>query len=369
MTEAETLQQTGRTQVWHRGRKLAYFAGCDYFRLARRPEIWRAAERAGRELGWNVSASRRTTGNHGLYQTLERELAEFFRAPAAVLLPTGYLGDLAVAQALAGQFTHALMDERVHGSLAAAARFLDCPVKTFRHRQPADLARAVRRCGPRGRVIVLTDGMFAADGSVAPLAEYLAVLPEDGIILVDDAHGAGVLGRHGRGTPEHTGAGRRRLIQTITLSKALGAYGGAVLASRAVGDKIMTTSHCFAGATPVPLPLAAAALAGLRRLAMHPEWRTRLWANSERVKAALRDHGVPLPDAPGPIVALPVTSSREAARWRRALLAAGIYPSFFRYPGGPAEGCFRFVISSAHSRKELERLTGVLIANVPGRTH
>jgi 7-keto-8-aminopelargonate synthetase-like enzyme len=341
-----------------------YFAGCDYFRLARRPEIWRAAARAGRDLGWNVSASRRTTGNHELYQTLERALAEFFHAPAAVLLPTGYLGDMAVAQALAGQFTHALMDERVHGSLVAAARFLDSPVQTFRHRQPADLARAIRRCGPRARVIVLTDGMFAADGSVAPLAEYLAVLPADGMILVDDAHGAGVLGRQGRGTPEHTGAGRRRIIQTITLSKALGAYGGAVLAGRAVCDKIMTASPCFAGATPVPLPLAASALAGLKLLAAHPEWRTRLWANSERVKAALRARGVPLPEAPGPIVPLPVTSPREAARWRRALLAAGIYPSFFRYPGAPADGCFRFVISSAHSRAELDRLTDVLTALV-----
>jgi 7-keto-8-aminopelargonate synthetase-like enzyme len=360
MTEAETLQQTGRTQVWHHGRKLDYFAGCDYFRLARRPEVWRAAERAGRLLGWNVAASRRTTGNHVLYQTLERELAEFFHAPAAVLLPTGYTADLAVAQALAGQFTLALMDERAHGSLAAAARCLDCPVKTFRHRQPAELARALRRCGPRGRVIVLTDGMFSADGSVAPLAEYLAVLAENAIILVDDAHAAGVLGRHGRGTPEHTGAGRRRIIQTITLSKALGAYGGAVLASRAVCDKIMTASHCFAGATPVPLPLAAAARAGLKLLAAHPEWRTRLWANTERVKAALRAHAVPLPDAPGPIVPLPVTSPRAAARWRRALLAAGVYPSFFRYPGGPAGGCFRFVISSEHSRRQLDRLIEVV---------
>ena len=141
-------------------------------------------------------------------------------------------------------------------------------------------------------------------------------------------------------------------------------YGGAVLAARAVCDKIMTTSHCFAGATPVPLPLAAAALAGLKLLAAHPEWRTQLWANSERVKAALREHGVPLPDAPGPIVPLPATSPREAARWRRALLAAGIYPSFFRYPGGPAAGCYRFVISSEHSRKQFDQLTWVLIALV-----
>jgi len=365
MTEAEPLQQIGRTQVLYRGRKLAYFAGCDYFRLARHPAVLRAVPAACREFGLNVSASRRTTGNHALYQTLERDLAAFFRAPAATLLPTGYLGDLAVGQALAGQFTHALMDERSHGCLGAAARFLNCPLKSFKHRNVADLARAIQECGPRSRILILTDGMFSHDGSVAPLKDYLALLPGEGMILVDDAHGAGVLGKNGRGALEHAGVDRRRLIQTITLSKAFGAYGGAVLSSRELRDKIMGGSNSFVGATPVPLPLAAAAITALGLLKANPEWRVRLFENAALVKSALRAEGIPLPEAPGPIIPLPVATPQQLVRLRRALLAAEIYPSFIQYPGGPADGYYRFVISSEHSRRQLEALIGVLIKHVP----
>jgi len=365
MTEAEPLQQSGKTHIVWRGRKLAYFAGCDYFRLARHPAVLRAVTTAGREFGLNVAASRRTTGNHVLYQTLERELARFFHAPAAVLLPTGYLGDLAVGQALAGRFTQALMDERSHGCLGAAARFLDCPLKTFRHRNVPDLARLVAECGPGSRLLLLTDGMFSHDGSVAPLKEYLDVLPGDGMILVDDAHGAGVLGKNGRGTPEHAGADRRRLIQTITLSKAFGTYGGAVLASRELRDQIMAGSNSFVGATPVPLPLAAAGLKSLELLKANPEWRARLFENAASVKAALRGVGVPLPEAPGPIIPLPTATAAQVKQLRRALLAADIYPSFIQYPGGPADGYYRFVISSEHTSAQLQKLVGAIAAHVP----
>ncbi len=365
MTEAEPLQQTGRTHIVYRGRKLTYFAGCDYFRLARHPEVVQAAARACRTVGLNVSASRRTTGNHVLYLHLERQLAAFFGAPAALLLPTGYMGDLAVGQALAGEFTHALMDARSHGCLGPAARFLDCPVLTFPHRNVAVLARLVAECGPGSRILILTDGMFSHDGSVAPLKDYLAVLPANGMMLVDDAHGAGVLGQHGRGTLEFAGVDRRRIIQTITLSKALGAYGGAVLTSRAMRERIMAASNSFAGATPFPLPLAAAAVAALNLLKEHPGWRAQLMENAGWVKATLRDSGVPLPEAPGPIIPLPGATPTQARQLRRALLAADIYPSFIQYPGGPASGYFRFVISSAHTRRQLEALAGVLRHHVP----
>lgn len=365
MKEAEALQQFGKTQVIYRGRKLAYFAGCDYFRLARHPAVNAAAARACRTVGLSVSASRRTTGNHALYQTLERELAKFFGAPAALLLPTGYMSDLAVGQALARQFTHALIDARSHGSLATAARFLDCPLLPFPHRNAPELANVIQGCGPDSRVIVLTDGMFSHDGSVTPLKEYLEVLPAGGMILVDDAHGAGVLGHHGRGTPEYAGVDRRRIIQTITLSKALGTYGGAVLASRELRDQIMATSNSFAGVTPFPLPLAAAALKALKLLAANPDWREQLFANAARVKSALREGGVPLPDASGPIIPLPECTAAQAKALHRALLAAEIYPSFIQYPGGPANGYFRFVISSAHTRQQLDSLAAVLVKHVP----
>src|SRR5439155_13186649 len=179
--------------------------------------------------GLNVAASRLTTGNHLIYGRLERSLADFFDAPNVLLVSSGYLTNLVVAQALAGNFSHVLLDEDSHPSLSDAARFFDCPVLRFKHRNSDAVATSVRRCGPGAKLILLTDGMFSRDGSIAPLADYVRVLSRDAWMLVDDAHGAGVLGRTGKGSLEHAGVTRRRIIQTTTLSKAFGAYGGAIL--------------------------------------------------------------------------------------------------------------------------------------------
>src|SRR6185436_19832805 len=138
---AEPLQQIDRTYVLHRGRRLSYFAGCDYFRLSSHPEVLRALRDGLDRFGLNVSASRKTTGNHALYGQLEHKLAEFFGVEAAVLVSNGYMTNLAVAQALAGEFTHALIDERSHGCLFDAAKLLDCSLLSFKHRDPASAAK------------------------------------------------------------------------------------------------------------------------------------------------------------------------------------------------------------------------------------
>jgi 7-keto-8-aminopelargonate synthetase-like enzyme len=372
MTEPEPLQQINRTYVRFRKRKLSYYSGCDYFRLASHPRVLAALHAGVRKYGLNVAASRLTTGNHALYHELEARLAAFFHAESALLVSSGYVTNLVVAQALAGHFSHALIDARAHPSLADAARLLDCPVLQFKSRDPEDLALAVRRCGPGAKLLLLTDGMFSSDGSAAPLAEYLKILPKDALILVDDAHGAGVLGRTGQGAPEHASVSRRRVIQTVTLSKAFGAYGGAILGSAGLRQQILDRSRMFVGSTPLPLPLANAAMEGIRVLKADKRLRQRLLRNSAFVKAALREAGLPLAETPGPIVPLLPRRPSEAARLNRALLAAGIYPPFIKYPGGPASGYFRFVISSEHSRRQLDDLLGVLTPfarGYPGTCH
>ena len=360
MIEPEPLQQVDRTFVRFRGRKLSYFSGCDYFRLASHPKVVKALKMGVSRYGLSVSASRLTTGNHVLYRRLEQDLAKFFGAPSALLLGSGYLANLAVAQALSGQFSHALLDEQAHPSLSDAVRFLDCPVLRFKHRAAAELQLAVARCGPEAKLIVLTDGMFSRDGSAAPLREYLDVLPEDAQLLVDDAHGGGVLGKTGKGTLEHEGVRRERVIQTVTLSKAFGAFGGAILCTKALRECIASRSELFAGSTPLPLPLASAALQACSLLRSSRKFQERLRHNSWLAKEQLRAAGLPLPQTPGPIIALKSQGQTVGARLRRALLAGGIYPSLIRYPGGPADGYFRFVISSEHSKAQIERLTKVL---------
>ena len=362
MIEPEPLQLIGQTEVRFRRRTLVYFSGCDYFRLSRAPQLAAATRAALAECGLSVAASRRTTGNHVLYEKLERELARFFGAETAVLLPDGYLAGLAVTQALAGEFTHALLDEFAHGALADAARMLACPVKTFTHRDADDLARGLAKCGPSARPLVLTDGMFSHDGSVAPLRAYLKILPSSGMILVDDAHGAGILGRTGRGALEYAGVSRSRVIQCATLSKAFGAYGGVVLASRALQKKILTHSRVFVGTTPLPLPLAGAALASLKILRNEPGRRKKLFQNLTWLRTDMQAAGWNILETPGPIIRLPDLSAAATSALKARLLVAGIDPPFLKYPGASAGGIFRFVISSEHRPAQLAKLAGVLAA-------
>ncbi len=359
MIEPESLRFVSKNEVRWRSRTLVYFSGCDYFRLARDPRL-AAAMRAGlAKHGLNVAASRMTTGNHEIYHQLEKSVARFFGAETALLLPDSYLAPMAVVQALAGEFTHILIDEFAHGALRDAAQMTCRPIKYFKHRDAANLARCLAQTGKKSRPLVLTDGMFAHDGSVAPLRAYLKGLPARGMILVDDAHGGGVLGKTGQGTLQLAGASRRRIIQTATLSKAFGVYGGVVLASAAIRQKITERSHIFIGTTPLPPPLAAAALASLKILRNEPTRRIRLFKNVQRLRIALRGHGWNITDTPGPIVRLEEMSESNATALKKRLLAAGIYPPFIKY-GDASRGVFRFVISSEHTPSQLNRLAQVL---------
>ena len=367
MTEAEPLQQINRTYVRYRGRTLSYFGGCDYFRLGSHPKILKAVEEGLRRYGLNVAASRVTTGNHELYPALERDLARFFGAESALLTTTGYITNLVAAQALAGQFSHALIDERAHAALRDAAQLLNCPVLTFKHRDAESFAATLKRCGRAARPIALTDGMFSRDGSIAPLRAYLKLLPRDGLLMVDDAHGAGTLGKTGKGSVELENVRRGRLVQNITLSKAFGVYGGAILCSRKLRARLVS-SRLFAGSTPLPLPLAYAARQAVKLLQHQKNARPRLEANAAFIKSALRRAGFNLPDAPGPIISVHSSNGNKVARLKRALLAAAIFPPFINYHGNPGDGYFRFVISSEHTTAQLNSLAHALSVFAPGKS-
>jgi 7-keto-8-aminopelargonate synthetase-like enzyme len=354
------LQQVDRTYVRVNGRRLTYFAGCDYFRLASHPRVLRAFKEGLDLFGLSVSASRATTGNHDAYLALERDLAAFFGAEAALLTISGYMANLAVAQAVAGSFSAAFIDNQAHSSLWDAAQLLKCPVRPFRHRDPQDLTRRMAR-HPTPRPLLLTDGMFPHNGAVAPLKAYLATLPRKAMLLVDDAHAAGILGSTGKGTTELAGVPRRRVIQTVTLSKALGGFGGAILGSTSLSAQVASQSGIWSGSTPVPLPLACAARESLQILREDPEMRARLHRSAGTVREALRNAGVAVPDTPGPIISLRPRRPSDGLEIKRRLLRAGIHPPFIRYRSGPPAGYFRFAISSEHSERQLVSLAKVLM--------
>ncbi|HEY6167324.1 MAG TPA: pyridoxal phosphate-dependent aminotransferase family protein [Verrucomicrobiae bacterium] len=363
----EPVERLDATHIRWRKLTLTYFGGCDYHRLNRHPLVLRAAERAGRRWGLNVAASRMTTGNHPLYLELERALARFFRAESATLVAGGYVTNLIVAQALAGEFTHVLLDAHAHPSLADAARFFDARITRFPHADAEALKRVVTKLPKSSRAILLTDGMFASDGSVAPLREYLRILPSSAWLLVDDAHGAGVVGATGRGSLEHAGVSRARIVQTITLSKAFGAYGGAILGTHSLRERIVERSRMFVGSTPPPLPPIAAALESIRLFGASPSLIARARRNVQFVRHALDQAGISAPDTPGPIVSITPRTATHAARLRQSLLARDILPPFLNYPGTPPQGCFRFVISGAHNRTELAAMVGAVIAGGSAR--
>lgn len=356
----EPLQQEGQNHVSWRGRRLVNFSGCDYFRLSRHPAVLEAAKAGLMGSGLNVAASRLTTGHHRIYDELENSLARFFEADSALITSCGYTADLHVAQALAGGFSHVLIDEHAHPALADAARHFECPVKSFKHRDADGLRHVAKGCGAKARIIVLTDGMFSQDGSVAPLGGYLRALPARAQILVDDAHGAGVLGAQGRGTLEHEGVGRGRIIQCLSLSKALGAFGGAILCTKTLRFRIIEGSRVFMGSTALPPPLACAALESLKLLRQGTGFRKRLFSNSEFVKSSLLAAGHQIPKYPGPIIAIHPSSTLASRRLWRSLLAAGILPPLLNY-SGKESSYYRFVISSEHTRKQLLALIRVLV--------
>jgi 7-keto-8-aminopelargonate synthetase-like enzyme len=348
---AEPLQQIDRTYVLWRGRKLSYFAGCDYLRLSSHPAVLKAARDALDIVGLNVSASRKTTGNHPIYGELETATRKFFAAECAVISSTGYFTNIIAAQALRGSIDQVLIDERAHGSLRDAALFLSCPIESFAHRDAHDLAKKFgKRSGKK--TAILTDGMFAHDGSLAPLAAYREVIGPESLLWVDDAHAGGITGKNGRGTVEHAGLNRENLLQTITFSKAFGTYGGAILCSRELGAAIIEKSPAVGGNTPTPLPLAFATVAVLKLC--DAKLRTKLFNN---IRAFWKRVDVSAPSVLAPIIA---ACLENPSTLRRKLLAAGIYPPLIKYPGGPAEGYFRFALSSEHSVRQINALADVL---------
>lgn len=350
---AEPLEQVDRIYVRYRGRKLIYFGGCDYLRLSSDPRVLRAVERTLRRSGLNVAASRKTTGNHPLYEQVEREAADFFGAEKAILVSNGYLSNLVVAQGLSGEISDVLIDERAHPSLKDAAALMGERTRIFKHRDAGSLAKLLGKVSEGSKAAILTDGMFAHDGSIAPLDKYRKVAPS-ALLWVDDSHAAGILGAKGRGTPELFGLSRRNLLQTVTFSKAFGVYGGAVLGSKKICATIVSRSGIAAGNTPLPLPLAGGVAKALQ-ISKDGEMRRRLRKNIEFFHRSLGEAvGV------SPIIAEVPANRREAEMLCRRVLKAGIFPSHIHYPGGPESGYFRFAISSEHSEEEIRKLANCL---------
>jgi len=356
----------GQTEVLFEGKQLTFFGGNDYHRLSCHPEVLAALTAAAAQYGLNGAGSRVTTGNHPLYRSLEARLAAFLGTEAAVICSAGYLSATLLMQAVADAYTHLFLDEFAHASLVDAARLSGLPLARFRHADPESLkAQLAASLQAQNRPLVLTDGVFSNSGVIPPLADYGALLERyDGRVLVDDAHGVGVVGPTGKGSGEESGAARERLYQVGTLSKGFGGFGGVIAGDHTLVNAIRTRSGAFIGSTPPPLPVVAATLCAIDLLATQPERIALLQERARTVKSILRELGFAVSEGCAPICSVTFLDAAKNRVLYDQLLSYGIYPSFINYPGCPPGGHFRFTLSSAHMDFQIDALLQCLRENV-----
>jgi 7-keto-8-aminopelargonate synthetase-like enzyme len=356
------------------GRRYLYFGGTNYLGLAGHPEVIEAGCEAMRRYGVHTATSRAGFGNNPATLEVERRAAEFFDRQAAFYFVSGYVGNHILVQALAGQFDLVLADESAHYAIEEAARLAARPVARFPHCDPDGLEELLhQRLSSGDRPLVMTDGVFAATGDIAPLDEYVGVLgqyPQAGL-LVDDAHGVATLGEHGRGTLEHFGlwgpsvnaeaAPGVRLYACGTLSKAVGGFGGILAGDRGFVERARSSSHYFDGASALPSAAAGATAKALEIVLGQPQLRQRLSANARRLRQGLRQLGFRTDDSPSPIVGLTLGSAENMQRIHRGLVRRDILvPYFSAYAGTASQGLLRIAVCAAHTDAMIDRLTDEL---------
>lgn len=334
------------------GRRLLSFSCNDYLNLSHDPRVKAAAIAAIETYGAGAGASRLVTGNHPLLVALEAKLAAFKGAEAACVFGSGYLANLGIAPALVGADDVIFVDELAHACLWGGARLARAHVHVFRHNDVDHLAElmAAER-GKHARALLLTDGVFSMDGDLAPLNALSALcVTHDAWLLVDDAHGLGVVGA-GRGAATLFGDVRPPL-QMGTLSKGAGSYGGYVCASQAVIDLLRNRARTFVYSTGLPPASAAAAGAALDIIAQEPARVAAILDNARRFTDALG-----LPPAQSAIVPLIVGKADAALAAARALEAEGFLVVAIRPPTVP-EGTarLRFAFTAGHRADDIDRL-------------
>ncbi|MEU6844532.1 8-amino-7-oxononanoate synthase [Streptomyces sp. NPDC046716] len=310
-------------------------ASNDYLGLARHPETVAGAVEAARSWGGGATGSRLVTGTTELHTQLERELAEFCGFEAALVLSSGYAANLAAVTALAPHGSLIVSDAANHASLIDGCRLARATTQVVPHADPAAVRAALG--AHDGPAVVVSDTVFSVDGDRAPLAELAGVAGEFGAgLIVDDAHGLGVLGAGGRGAPHAAGlAGDPGTVATVTLSKSFGSQGGAVLGPASVIEHLVNTARTFIFDTGLAPAAAGAALAALRLLRREPRRATRAREVAATLHHLLADEGLSAVRPEAAVVSVRAPSPDEAVRWAAACRAAGLAVGCFRPPSVP----------------------------------
>ena len=337
------------------------FAGNNYLGLANHPEIVEAAIQGTKKYGVNFSASRQTSGTSDIHLELERQLAIFKQEEDAVVFASGYLGNKIILHILKGEYDTIFVDQSAHSSILDGLPNDKTGICFYTHCDCKNLEYQIKKCKSK-KPLVITDGIFALTGEIAPLDEiYRIVETNNGLLIVDDAHSTGVLGENGRGTPEYFGFGDApRILQTETMSKAIGVYGGFISGSKELILKIREKSPAYGASTSLPPPLVAAAIAAIRIIGEQPELRSKMFSNAVRIREGLNRLGFHSTNSCTPIIPIIFEKQADAINLSDFLKANLILAPFVTYPVKMVQYIVRITASAAHTEEQIDELLVVL---------
>ncbi|MEU0133248.1 8-amino-7-oxononanoate synthase [Streptomyces sp. NPDC006296] len=341
-------------------------AGNDYLGLSRHPDVTAAAAEAARTWGAGATGSRLVTGSTALHAELEDELAAFCGFEAALVFSSGYAANLAVLTALTGQDSLIVSDAGNHASIVDGCRLSRGATAVVPHADPEAVRAALR--SHTGRALAVTDSVFSVDGDAAPLTALAEVCREAGApLVVDDAHGLGVLGEGGRGAVAAAGlAGGEGIVATLTLSKSLGSQGGAVLGPARVIRHLVNTARTFIFDTGLAPAAAGAALGALRVLRGEPGRAARVGAVAVELHARLVAAGLTAVRPDAAVVSVQAPTAESAVRWAADCRAAGLAVGCFRPPSVP-DGISRLRLTARAdlTRNQIEAAVATILATAP----
>jgi 8-amino-7-oxononanoate synthase len=353
------------TEAIINGRLMILAGTNNYMGLTFDPDCIKAASLAAQKLGTGTTGSRMANGTYSDHVLLERELANFYGCAYGVVFSTGYIANLGMLSSLTGSDDVLLIDADSHASIYDGCRLSGAEIIRFRHNDPVDLEKRLKRLGDRAaNTLIVVEGIYSMLGDRAPLADIAAVKEKYGAyLLVDEAHSLGVLGQNGRGLAEETRSEDSVDFIVGTFSKSLGAIGGFCVSNHPELELVRFASRPFMFTASSSPSVIASTRAALKILRTRPELRSRLWDNAHKLYSQLLALGLQLGPEPGPVVAVRVVSIDEAvALWKR-LLEYGVYVNLVTPPATPDGGCLlRCSVSAGHSPEQIDQIVQAFAA-------
>ncbi|WP_321474973.1 glycine C-acetyltransferase [uncultured Paludibaculum sp.] len=345
------------------GREVINLASNNYLGLANHPKLKEAALEAVRKYGAGTGAVRTITGTLDMHMALERKIAAFKHTEACVVFQSGFAANAGTVSAILGPEDHIISDELNHASIIDGCRLSRAKIHVFRHRDAAHAAEKLAALKDEaGRKLLITDGVFSMDGDIGPLDQLVEAAEAAGaIMMVDDAHSSGVLGRNGRGTVDHFNLHGRVHVQVGTLSKAIGVLGGYVCGSKDLIEFLYHRARPFLFSTSHPPAVTAACSAAFDLLVEEPERIDRLWENTRYFKAALKDRGFDTGVSETPITPILVGEAKMAHAFSAALFDEGLWATGIGFPTVPkGKARIRAIVTAGHTTAHLDQAVEIL---------